>query len=427
MWTSKDNWLNELWCGDNVEVLKNIPDESVDLIYIDPPFFSNRHYEIIWGNGAELRSFKDHWKGGIDHYVTWMVERLKQLHRILKPTGSLYIHLDWHAVHYLKVALDKIFVEPHSFREIIWSLQTVNGFKSTAKNWIRCHDTLLYYTKSKKFTFNKQYLPHKDEYIKRFKKVDKVGRKYRDDRSGGRIQYLDSTPGRLIGDVWDDVMSFQQASTSSELLGYPTQKPVALLERIIKASSNPGDVVLDAFCGCGTTIAACENLDRKWIAIDVSPVAVKVMTERIWELNKKKGKKTQDFITLGLPDDTLAQIDKIFSGTKGGQEFQQFMIKQIDAKPPARTVHDFGIDGFTKDEIPIQVKKSEKIGRNVVDNFNSAIRRVRSESGKIYAISFGKRAYEEAARLKNEDGIEIELIELRPFLVEKYGDHTHHE
>ena len=177
MQLNKDTWLNELWCGDNMEVLKNMPDESVDLIYIDPPFFSNRNYEIIWGNGAELRSFGDRWKGGIEHYVGWMAERLIELHRILKPTGTLYLHVDWHAVHYLKVEMDKIFGAENFQREIIWSNETSSGFKAQANNWIRGHDNILFYSKSKKYTFNKQYLPLSEKTVRRYDKCDKNGRK----------------------------------------------------------------------------------------------------------------------------------------------------------------------------------------------------------------------------------------------------------
>jgi len=439
MWLNKDKWLNELLCGDNIEVLKKIADESVDLIYIDPPFFSNRHYEVIWGNGAELRSFGDRWKGGIEHYIGWMVERLKELHRILKPTGSIYVHLDWHAVHYVKVEMDKIFGLKNFKNEIAWCYKEREISKS---RWNTKHDTILFYTKGEEYTFNwaKLTTKYSEGSLKKYSLTDEKGRKYQIRGKGGKYigkqglspaiekahpswtyrDYLDLKPGVLARDWWDDIPFLNRAA--KERIGYPTQKPEALLERIVTASSNEGDVILDAFCGCGTTLAVSEKLNRKWICMDVSPVAVNVMTERLEKLEKKLGKKSADFITLGLPDQTIPQLRLL-----NGQDFQDFIIEQIDGKPAVRKVHDFGIDGYTADGIPVQVKNSEKVGRNVVDNFQAAIRRVDSKKGKIYAVTFGRGATEEAARLKNEDGINIELIELKPFLVGKYGDHTRHQ
>ena len=308
MWIGKDKWMNELWCGDNIEVLKKIPDESVDLIYIDPPFFSNRHYEVIWGNGAELRAFGDRWKGGIEHYIGWMVERLKGLHRILKPTGSIYVHLDWHAVHYLKVEMDKIFGYENFRNEIIWHYgqRTMRN----KKKWNAKHDNILFYAKSKKtYIENIITQPWTEEEISKSRarkiQIDENGKKFIwDNRSVKKgvlpkKQYIEDIikKGKAVDDVWNMPIIL---STSKERLGYPTQKPEALLERIIKASSNEGDIVLDAFCGCGTTIAVAEKLNRKWIAIDVSPIAVKVTTERLNKLEKKLGKENADFITFAV-------------------------------------------------------------------------------------------------------------------------------
>lgn len=414
---NENRWFNELRCGDNIEVLKTLPDDSVDLIYIDPPFFSNRHYEVIWGNGAELRTFGDRWKGGIEHYIGWMVERLKELHRVLKPTGSIYVHLDWHAVHYVKVEMDKIFGYRNYNNDIIWCY-TIGG--KSKDRFARKHDTILFYRKGSSCIFNEKQIriPRKaNSHMALAKDADGREYQYKICKKKEYRYYLDE--GKIPEDYWTDIETLNYED--KERIGYPTQKPAALLERIIKASSNEGDIVLDAFCGCGTTIAVAEKLNRKWIAIDVSPVAVKVMTERLNQLEKKIGKKNADFLTLGLPDQTIPQLRKLSGG-----EFQDFIIEQIQGKPAARKVHDFGIDGYTKDGIPVQVKNSEKIGRNVVDNFLAAIRRVSSKEGKIYAVTFGKGATEEAARLKNEDGINIELIDLKTFLEKKYGDHTQH-
>ena len=164
-----ERYINKIIQGDNLEILKNIPDESVDLIYIDPPFFSNRNYEVIWGNGAELRAFGDRWKGGIEHYVGWMVERLKELHRVLKPTGSIFIHLDWHAVHHIRVEMDKntLFGEKNFISEIIWNYGTPSGGRTGGKKPVKAHDTILVYAKDyKKHKYNPIFLPYSEKYIK---------------------------------------------------------------------------------------------------------------------------------------------------------------------------------------------------------------------------------------------------------------------
>lgn len=409
-------WLNKLYCGDNIEVLKRIPAESVDLIYIDPPFFSNKHYEIIWGNGAELRSFEDHWKGGIDHYVNWMSERLELLHKILKPSGSIYVHLDWHAVHYIKIEMDKIFGSENFLNHIVWSYKR---WPSPSKKYQRMHDDILFYCKDNKNTsriFNKEY----EEISESTKKMFKGKRQVLLPCATKKVTIDKPAQGVPMRDVWYDIQFL--AGASKERLGYPTQKPETLLERIIRTSTNKGDVVLDAFCGCGTTIAAAEKLDRKWIAIDVSPIAVKVITERLKMMENKMGKKVEDFITYGLPKKTIAQVKNLT-----GFEFQDWIIEQIEGIQPKRKVNDKGIDGKTKDGIPIQVKRSEKVGRIVVDNFFAALDSIDAKKGKIYAFSFGRGAWEKVAELKRKKKMDIELITIKDLLIEKYGDHTHHE
>jgi site-specific DNA-methyltransferase (adenine-specific)/adenine-specific DNA-methyltransferase len=447
MWFNKDKWLNELWCSDNIEVLKKIPDESVDLIYIDPPFYSNKEWQIIWGNGAERRAFEDYWEGGIYNYVEYMSERLREMKRILKKTGVIYVHLDWHAVHYIKVEMDKIFGVDNFLNEIVWHYRTYQG--QVSQYFPRKHDTILFYSKGKKYNFNmlkegdytknidyirwNKYLVNKceirgDNYPKTDSRFDVFIKKWKEknnNRKPTKNDIIYKLEGLTVDTVWD--IKAVDPKDKTERIGYPTQKPEALLERILHASTKEGDIVLDAFCGCGTTIAVAEKLNRKWIAIDVSPIAVKVMTERLTKLEKKLGRELTDFITLGLPNETISQIEDIFGGSKGGHGFQEFIVRQIDGIPPETKVHDFGIDGFTKDGIPIQCKKSKNVDRNVVDNFQSAIRRVKSKKGQIYAISFSRGAVEEAARLKNQDKIEIELIKLKDFLVDKFGDHSRHQ
>jgi DNA modification methylase len=249
--------------------LNRVPGESVDLIYADPPFFSNQRYEMLGAEDREIRAFDDRWEGGIQGYIAWMEPRLRMCHKVLKSNGSMYLHCDWHAGHYLKVLMDQVFGADCFQREIIWKIGWVSGFKSRAKNYIRNHDTLFLYTKSHEFTFNKVFLPHPKGYERR--------------GGGGNPR------GVALDDVWLDIHSIQHLSFSKEKLGYPTQKPEALLGRLIRVSSDKGDLVLDPFCGSGTTLAAARKLGRRWIGIDVSPAACRLATKRMGAIGGREG------------------------------------------------------------------------------------------------------------------------------------------
>ena len=308
--SSSLNWTNRtVWTGDNLDIMRGMNSESVDLIYLDPPFNSKANYAAPIGSKAAGAAFKDTWSlSDVDaewinliegkqpalyrvllaamtdsdkSYLAYMAARMLEMRRILKPTGSIYLHCDPTMSHYLKAVMDAIFGHRNFRREVIWNLKTASGYKSQINGYIRGHDTILYYTHGNAFTFNKHYLPHKPEYIARFRKTDSEGRRYRDDRPGNRVQYLDETEGVALTDVWSDVMSFQQHSSAAELMGYPTQKPLALLRRIITSSSNPGDVVCDPFCGCATALIAAEELQREWIGIDISPKAAELIQVRM--------------------------------------------------------------------------------------------------------------------------------------------------
>lgn len=400
---------NSIYCGDCAEVLRYFPQGSIDLIYIDPPFFSNKQYEILWGNGYELRAFEDRWKGGIRNYIAWMEPKLRECRRVLKRTGSIYLHCDWHANAYLRIMMDKIFGENNLLREIIWSIETASGFKSQANMWIRGHDTILFYKKGEEYVFNKQFYPLDERTIRRYDKVDEKGRRYKiyykkggkrkRGSVGKRIVYLDKSKGRPMTDVWTDIIGFQTVQKRGEYLGYPTQKPEALLERIIKASSNSMDIVLDPMCGGGTTIAVAHKLGRRWIGIDVSPTACKLMVKRMRKLKARI--KESDIIGLPLSVKELKALPPF--------EFQNWVVQKMYARPTRRKVGDFGVDGWLINGRPIQVKQQEDVGRNVIDNFETAMRRQGRKAGIIIAFSFGKGAYEEVARAKQEEGLEIEL------------------
>jgi adenine specific DNA methylase Mod len=261
--------LNSVFLVENLEFLKQLNSETIDLIYIDPPFYT----------GVDYKEFLDTWNSLAD-YLDFMEARIVEMYRVLNHSGSFYCHCDANAVFELKRICDKIFGRQFFRREIIWNVGSVSGFKSQVKGWVRQHDTILYYTKSNEFTFNKQYTPYKEEYInKMFRYRDEDGRLYRK-RRGGK-QYLDEKPGNAVGDVWNDIYSYQTRTRSKEYLGYPTQKPVELLERIILASSNEGDLVADFFCGSGTTLTVANKLNRNWIGVDNNANAIDLCKMRL--------------------------------------------------------------------------------------------------------------------------------------------------
>lgn len=261
--------VNMVYLEENLEFLRKLESRIIDLIYIDPPFYT----------GTDYKEFSDIWDS-LDSYLSFMGVRLKEMYRVLKDSGSFYCHCDPNAVFDLKMLCDEIFGRQFFRREIIWNVGSVSGFKSQVKGWVRQHDTILYYTKSDDYTFNKQYIPYKEEYIRKmFRYKDEDGRLYRK-RRGGK-QYLDEKPGTLVGDVWNDIYSYQTTTRSKEYLGYPTQKPEKILERIILASSNEGDLVGDFFCGTGTTLIVAQRLNRSWLGVDNNPRAIQLCKKRL--------------------------------------------------------------------------------------------------------------------------------------------------
>ena len=244
---------NRLIWGDNLHIMRQLPSKSVDLIYIDPPFFSGRVYNVIWGDDNELRSFNDIWEGGLDGYLIWLNVRLYEMKRLLKDTGSIYVHCDWHASHYIKVEMDKIFGYDNFRNEIVWCYRGSNS--PTTSRYPSKTDSILFYSKGKSICFDRPYLPYTEKTLAQYNKVDEQGRCYRlhGRRPDGteRRLYLDEAKGLPVLNWWDDILSFGTASNSKERIGYPTQKPEALLERIIKSSCHEGDIVLDLFGGGG--------------------------------------------------------------------------------------------------------------------------------------------------------------------------------
>jgi len=406
-----------IYCGDNLEVLpKHIPDESVDLIYIDPPFNSSRNYEVFWGEAQERRAFEDRF-GDAMTYIEWMRPRIRELYRALKPTGSFYYHCDWHAGHYIKVELDRVFGFNNFQNEIVW-YYSVGG--KSAKRWARKHDTILFYSKSSKWYFNGEAV--RDFGLRKTGRqsfggklgVDVDGRPYQDKKAAsGKYYryYLDK--GKIPEDVWE-LQSIQ--SQSKERLGYPTQKPLLLLERIIKASSKEGDIVLDAFCGCGTSLEAAAKDKRQWIGIDFSPTACRVMSRRLEDrLGLKEG---QDFQLRDMPK-TSEQLRRI-----PHFEFENWAVLALGGIPNKVKVGDYGIDGrlyladVTKEHrgdffetldrwYPIQVKQIDHVGRPDIDKFETAMRRDKRLKGYFVAFGFSGGAIKEVQRANTQDGLDI--------------------
>jgi DNA modification methylase len=424
-----------LICGDNVEKLLDLPPDCVDLIYLDPPFFSNRNYEVVWGDEAEVRSFADRWAGGMPVYIDWMEQRVRELYRVLKPTGSLYLHCDPSASHHLKVMLDVVFGSPERFRnEIVWKRTPFSGSsKARAQQLPRSHDLIFFYTKGESWTWNAPTQPYSDKYLKRFKWDDEDGRgPYRKtllktysqqtfDRLGEENkliqptrpgakhsykQYLAESSGkRQIDDVWTDINALNPVA--KERLGWPTQKPAALLERIIEASSEAGDIILDPFCGCGTTVAVAEKLGRRWIGIDISPTAVEIVNRRV--LTQTNGVTVPDLRDMPETEDDLRQLKPF--------EFQNWVMRAVNGTGSPSRSNDKGVDGlsFMYHE-PIQVKQSDKVGRPVVDSFEAALMRSGKDVGYIVAFSFARTAYTEAVDFKNLTGKKIVLVTISELL-----------
>jgi len=358
----ESEWHNMLIFGDNLQALKHLlklkeqgklrnPDgrNGVKLVYIDPPFATEQEFKGSKGQEA----YQDKIAGA--EFLEFLRKRLIFLKELLTDDGSIYVHLDEKKGHYLKVVLDEIFGEKDFLREIVWDTTVLSGFKTQARNWIRGHDVIYYYASRENKIFNKLSVPHRKEYLNRFNKIDKNGKKYFDGR--GEKIYLEDVlkKGKAIGDVWDDIMSFQQIPTSLEKLDFPTQKPEALLKRIIKASSNEGDIVLDCFAGSGTTGAVAEKLSRKWIMIDSSKLAIYTIQKRLLNLkqeigNKGKALKPKPFVlyNAGL------YLDSEFIEKMDEEDYRKFVLELFNAEPSNHKIKGVDFQGILNNR-PVMV------------------------------------------------------------------------
>jgi len=264
--------INQILLGDNLEIMKALPDGCIDLIYIDPPFFTQQNF----------KTFTDKYKSIYD-YLNWLIIRIKEMHRLLKETGSIYVHLDWHSVHYVKVEMDKIFGYDNFINEIIWRYRRMTP---AGTHFQRTHDTILRYAKGKKVVWNQLYEERALSTLKAFgnKKVKtywtKAGKKFV--RATEEI-----SPGTRMSDVWEIPIAGSASYERDQGNHFPTQKPEKLLERIILASSNLGDLVADFFCGSGTALAVAKKLGRNYFGCDVSEEAVKIAKKRLEEVEKE--------------------------------------------------------------------------------------------------------------------------------------------
>lgn len=403
---------NIIYCGDCLLKLKELPNESVDLIYIDPPFSSNRNYVAFWEE-QEKRHFEDRFEN-VTAYIEYMRPRIKELYRVLKSTGSFYYHCDWHAVHYIKIMLDRddLFGYNNFRNDIIWHYRRWTG---RAKKYQKLHDTILFYSKSDEYTFNEVLIPYTEGSTER-----KMGGVLHRFKNGEEPFLVSNHELQSKGVPANDVFLIPfVAPSAKERLGYPTQKPEALLERIIKVSSNEGDTVLDSFCGCGTSIVVSQKLKRKWIGMDISPTACKVMGERLESLGLKIGK---DFTIKDMPK-TVEEL-RVYPAF----EFQNWVINALGGVPNRIRVRDMGIDGklypiedikkekkedkdlfgIIDNYIPIQVKRTDQIGRPEIENFEVAMKRDKRDRGIVIGFDFSRDALKEIRRAEREEALLIE-------------------
>ena len=329
---------------------------KVNLIYIDPPFNVGADFSfnatipdnpdtgedettsfIKQPSIIEQKAYRDTWGKGLDSYLQWFYETALLLKELLTEDGSIYVHLDWHIGHYAKAVMDEVFGYENFLNEIAW---TYFAFKrKTSKKFPMKHDTILSWTKSDKYIWNTQFKPHKEEYLKRWKK-DKDGRYYRDDvnptKGGTRVIYLDELGGDIIDSVWDDIPPVNPVA--NEKTNYATQKPEALLERIIKASSNDNDLVFDCFCGSGTTAAAAEKLNRKWITCDLGRFAIHTTRKRLLGIEGIKPFIVQNLGKYERQQWMKAEFENPEDRLQVEKSYKHFIVELYHARP---------LDGYT--------------------------------------------------------------------------------
>ena len=496
------NWRNKLYFGDNLDILReNVADESVDLIYLDPPFNSNATYNVLFrersgeDSAAQITAFEDTWKWSIESeyafrdvvtsgpeklghllqamrgflgqndmmaYLTMMAQRMAELHRVLKPTGSIYLHCDPTASHYLKLVMDAVFGLDNFQSEITWQRTSSHN---DSKKFGQVKDTILFYSKTGNRKWNPVYVPHDEKYVSDFYRYEDDRGKYRlheiirtasmGPRPNLAYEYKGYTPewgwrmerdklevldaegrlvwsstgrpyrktylsqGRLPTNLWVDIGNL--SGQTRERLGYPTQKPEALLERIINASSNEGDVVLDPFCGCGTAIAVAERLNRRWIGIDITHLAISLMKSR---LRDTFDPDLSDYDVIGVPQDVeSARALAIESEHDGRYQFEYWALGLVDARPSnrGRRGADSGIDGYINffvdnsgkaKRIIVQVK-SGHVSASQIRDLKGVLEREKAELGLFVTLNPPTRP------------MTLEAASAGLYVPERYPDHQY--
>ena len=472
--------MNRLYFGDNLPILReNIADESVDLIYLDPPFNSNATYNVLFrersgeDSAAQITAFEDTWRWSIESeiafkdvvtsgpeklgdllqsmrsflgqndvmaYLTMMAQRMAELHRVLKPTGSIHLHCDPTASHYLKLMMDAMFGQRNFRNEIVWRRYGAhNDAGQGSEHFGRIHDVIFVYGKSDTVIWNQEFVPLDESYIKStYRQIDnESGRQFSTTpltgpggaekgnpvyewnghtrawrysketmqqlHDEGRLYYsktgyprgklyLDESKGVPIQDIWTDISSL--SGRHKERLNFQTQKPEALLERIINASSNEGDVVLDPFCGCGTAITVAERLNRRWIGIDITHLAISLMKSR---LRDTFGSGLADYAVIGVPQDVESARALAVEGEHDGRyQFEYWALGLIDARPSkkGRRGADSGVDGYINffddntgkaKRIIVQVK-SGHVRRDMIATLKGDMARENAEIGLFITL-----------------------------------------
>lgn len=399
---------NRLFWGDNLHVMRQLPSQSIDLIYIDPPFFSGRQYNVIFGDQNELRSFSDIWEGGMPGYLIWLNARLYEMKRLLKKTGSIYVHCDWHASHYIKVEMDKIFGHDSMQNEIIWHYRR---WTSPSNRYQKLHDTIFFYTKTQSYNYNRLLTEYTEGSVRR-KKQGVLHRFKRGEEpvlvSNREVQ----SNGVPENDVWQIPFI---APSARERIGYPTQKPENLLERIILASCNEGNVVADFFCGGGTTTAVAQRLGRRWIACDQSRVAVAITADRLTrQVEERTGK------IFPVPDFTVEHWG-VYEARRlseaPSEQFRGFVLRAFGAVLEEGEV---GIHGY-KGAIPVWVGEPDQkkaVTAKNVQAFANAMRKTlrykqdNLRDGIMLAWAFRPDAVEAAERLRRLEQTDLNFIRM---------------
>jgi DNA modification methylase len=393
---------NKIIWGDNLAVMRALPDNCIDLIYIDPPFFSGRDYNKIFGDDDEVRTFSDIWDGGLPTYLAWLNARLWEMKRILKPTGNIVVHLDWHAGHYVKIELDKIFgyggdkSEPGFRNEIVWHYFMGGKPKSF---FARKHDTLLWYTKTADWKFNYQTALRRLD-----KKPSMTSHKGMFEKDG--VWY--SEVG--MDDVWDISGVFNMAN---EFIGYPTQKPEALIERLITALTDEGDVVADFFSGGGTTISVAEKLGRRWIGCDISRIAVSVARDRVSSTYSRDAgiKPKNSAPKYGFTVEYHGVYERDLVRDLDQSEYISFILRCYQAAPKAKGDYIHGV----RDERAIFVAPANKnLRKDQIEEFHAELAHYKIQNGVILTWHISKETEKYVDDLRRgANGPDIQLVQVR--------------